>query len=203
MSAVPTFSIHLMSGGLDSTVLLYDLIEQGLKIHCLLFDYGQRHSVELHYARRHCSLLDVPHTHIELHRIRHLFKHSALTDGEGSHIVPNRNAVFLHIAGGIGASIGANIVTIGCNKDDQADFPDCRWDFIESVNASLKAAQIQVEICAPYIGLTKRQIVRRAKEKGWPYEDTVSCYTGNNCGTCSACKKRIAATLNNEAVPTN
>lgn len=193
---IPAFAIHLLSGGLDSVVLLYDLINQGVKVHCLLFDYGQRHSLELHYARRHCAALDVLHTEVELHRIKNLFLHSALTDGQGTNIVPNRNAVFLHIAASIAMSQGASLVTIGCNKDDQADFPDCRMEFIEAMNATLKAAKVDVEVCAPYIGLTKRQIVQRAKSNEWPYLDTLSCYNSGaeNC-ECDACKKREVALI--------
>lgn len=190
---IPRSVIHLLSGGLDSTVLLYDLVQQGCLVHCLLFNYGQTHIGELVVARKHAVACGCEHTEVELHRIKHLFSHSALTDGAGTKIVPNRNAVFLHIAAAIAASQAIQSVTIACNKDDAADFPDCRWDFINAMNATLKTAEVDVEVCAPYIGLTKWQIVHRAKKQGWPYADTVSCYSGNDCGTCDACKKRKEA----------
>lgn len=192
---LPSFSILLLSGGLDSTMLLHESIEQGMNVHSLIMLYGQRHIKETTLARRHCQSLGVKYTEIELHKINGLFKRSALTDGDGTIVVPNRNAVFLHIAAGIAASQNIERVLIGCNRDDQADFPDCTWSFIEAMNATLKAAKVEVEICAPYIGLTKRQIVMRAREKGWPYHDTLSCYEGTECGKCDACKKRIAAIL--------
>lgn len=176
-------------------MLLYDLLDQGVKVHCLLFQYGQHHLGELDYARRHCRTSSVRYTEIELHKVQGLFKRSALTDGDGTIVVPNRNAVFLHIAAGIAASQNIERVLIGCNRDDQSDFPDCTWDFIEAMNATLKAAKIDVEICAPYIKITKRQIVTLARDKGWPYHDTLSCYEGTECGKCNACQKRIAAIL--------
>lgn len=189
---IPKHIIHLLSGGVDSVVLLYDLHQQGISIHCVMFDYGQIHRCELKYAKKHCDALAVKYTQVELLQ-RRLFKTSALTDGKGSDIVPNRNAVFLNIAASLAMSSGAESVTIGCNKEDQQRFPDCSWEFIEAMNATLKVAQVPVEICAPYIGMTKWQIVQRAKKIGAPYEDTVSCYKGTNCGKCDACKKRAIA----------
>lgn len=185
--------VHLLSGGLDSVAMLYDLHSQGFKIHCLLFNYGQRHIRELDYARRHCQSLNVPFTVVELHRIKGLFGNSALTDGKGTKIVPNRNACFLHIAASIAEGIGYNMVSIGCNKDDQRDFPDCTKEFLKSINESFERAALNVRAIAPYSGLTKWQIVNRAKEHGWPVNDSMSCYYGRNCGKCDACRQHKEA----------
>lgn len=193
MTALPRFVVHLLSGGMDSVALLYCLLSQNCKVHCLLFRYGQRHEKELEFARKHCERTNTPYTEVELSRIKFLFSRSALTDGEGTNIVPNRNAVFLHIAAAIAASQGAESVTIACNKDDQAGFPDTTHDFIDSINASLKSAKIGVEVCAPFIGMTKRQIVQMARKEGWPICDSMSCYSGTNCGECDACQKRREA----------
>jgi 7-cyano-7-deazaguanine synthase len=182
-----------MSGGLDSTVLLFDIHRQNFKIHCLLFNYGQTHIKELDYARKHCNSVGAIFTEVELCRVKFLFQRSALTGGGASNIVPNRNSVFAHIAAGIAVSAGSEMVTMACNKDDQSDFPDCTHEWLDSINASLKAAKINVEVCAPYIGMTKWQIVQRAKEIGAPYLDTMSCYGGNNCRICDACRKREEA----------
>ena len=189
----PKHVIHLLSGGLDSTVLLYDLIHQGHQgcaVHCVLFDYGQRHGVELNYARKHCEATGTKHTLVELWRVKNLFLRCALTDGNGSNIVPNRNAIMLNIASALAVSAGAESVTIACNADDADMFHDCRPEFIAATNESLRAAGVPVEVCAPYLHLTKREIVGIAKRIGAPYLDTVSCYTGNDCGTCDACRKR-------------
>lgn len=173
--------------------MLYDLKSQSISVHCLLFNYGQVHIQELDCARRHCSTTDTPFTVVELHRIKGLFARSMLTDGAGGKVVPNRNAVFLHVAAAIAASQGVQTVTIGCNWDDQRDFPDCRPAFLNSVNATLRAAELDVEVCAPYADLTKRQVVERARKHGWPFADTVSCYQGNGCGECDACRQRKEA----------
>lgn len=188
--------ILLLSGGLDSVTLAYELKRQGCLVHALEFDYGQTHLKELRCAEFHADALGFEQTKIELHKIKGLFRKCALTDGESeSVIVPNRNSVFVHIAASIAVSAGAESVVIGCNKEDQFEFPDCRWDWLEAINATLKAAEIRVEVVAPYIGLTKAQIVGRAKKFGVDISKTWSCYKDGEkpCGKCLACKKMEAA----------
>lgn len=192
---IPKPIILLLSGGLDSVTLAYDLSRQGCVIHALLFDYGQTHLKELRCAERHSDNLGINRTTVELHRIKGLFSHSALTDGKGGVIVPNRNSVFVHIAASIAIAADAESVAIGCNKDDQNEFPDCTWSWMEAVNRTLEASKIKVEVVAPYIGLTKAQIVSRAKEFAIDLNTVWWCY-GNAekpCGKCLACRKMRTA----------
>src|SRR5262245_53986000 len=86
--------VHLLSGGLDSTVLLYDLVHQGHKIHCLLFHYEQQHFKELDFAKKHCGNLQAPFTVLIMPQLLG----SELTDGSGGVVVPNRNASLLSVA---------------------------------------------------------------------------------------------------------
>jgi len=90
---IPKTIIHLLSGGLDSVTMLYDLKQQGHNIHCLLFDYKQRHAQELLWAKEHATRCGVLYTTMELPQL------GGLT--EQSWIVPNRNAVFLSVAGNV------------------------------------------------------------------------------------------------------
>ena len=48
------------------------------------------------------------------------------------------------------------------------------------------------EIMAPYTNLSKREIALIGKEIGVPFEDTYSCYNGQetHCGTCGTCTER-------------
>lgn len=179
--------VHLLSGGLDSTVLLYDLVNQGHQVHCVLFRYGQKHEQELTFAKGHCRRVGVLFTTIELPQLRG----SELTDGSGSFVVPFRNAVMLSVAANIASAARADCVTYACNADDQAGFQDCRPEFVARMNAILSP----VEVCAPYIGKTKREIVEMGRRLSVPIHDTWSCYRGgaNPCGTCPACIKRTEA----------
>ena len=94
--------IHLFSGGLDSTVLLYDLLDQEALVHCLLFNYGQRHLRELDYAEGTCHKLKVPYDRVAI-GTKLFFSRSTLTGQKGelegkATIVPNRNMVMLSLA---------------------------------------------------------------------------------------------------------
>jgi 7-cyano-7-deazaguanine synthase len=189
--------IHLLSGGLDSTVLLYDLVNQGCNVHCILFDYGQKHAArELSAARAFCLgfnhgfELNLKWTEVRIPQI----KGSSLTDGCGSIIVPNRNAILLSVAVSLAVSAKAEAVTYACNKDDAADFPDCRREFVEAFSAASVAAT-GVEVCAPYLYFTKREVVHIGRNLGAPLDRTWSCYEGTfaPCGLCGACVKRSAA----------
>jgi 7-cyano-7-deazaguanine synthase len=186
-----TSIVHLLSGGLDSVVMLHDLHGQGCKIHCALFDYKQRHAQELIWAKHHCGALGVMFTTFEIPQLRG----SELTDGSGGVIVPNRNAILLSMAVNLAVSCRAELVTFAANKDDEAMFPDCRHEFVNAFNEMLRSAGIEVQVCAPYLDETKARIAAIGHEMGVELSETWSCYRGGvkPCGKCEACNKREAA----------
>ena len=51
----------ILSGGMDSTVLLYHLLRIRDRVLALSVDYGQRHRKELDCARAICARLGVSH----------------------------------------------------------------------------------------------------------------------------------------------
>lgn len=194
--------IHLLSGGLDSTVLLYDLLDQGHKAHCILYDYGQRHIKELGFAEATCAKLGVTFDKIVLPP--QLFERSALTTGGDALIgtptvVPNRNMVLIAMAASYALSHGCTAVSCAVNCDDAEVYPDCRAEFIKHLNFALRCCHTRrMEVHVPYIVRTKAKVV----EIGWrlnvPLEETWSCYAGGNepCGQCGACQVRLKAIAN-------
>lgn len=193
--------IHLLSGGLDSTVLLYDLLDQGASVHCLLFEYGQRHAKELRYAAATCEKLSVPYGRIELPY--NLFDRSSLTSRGGelegkSTIVPNRNMVMISMAASYALSHGGTAVTWAANADDETVYPDCRIEFYKALNSALRICDTRrMEIHAPFLtgGKTKKQVVEIGRRLGVDFNATWSCYSGGSepCGECGACKVRNEA----------
>lgn len=180
---IPKTIIHLLSGGLDSVTMLYDLKAEGHFIHCLLFDYQQRHKQELQWAITHARRCDVLWTTMELPEL------GGLT--EQSWIVPNRNAVFLSVAVNVAVQAGADTVTIGCNAEDADYFPDCRKAFLDAMNVAVRAAGYNVEICAPYLDWPKWKIGGLAREMGIQPNEIWTCYNGGDtpCDKCPACEK--------------
>tara|TARA_R110000868_G_scaffold302679_2_gene563231 strand:- start:5918 stop:6469 length:552 start_codon:yes stop_codon:yes gene_type:complete len=175
--------IHLLSGGLDSVTMLYELNENHKKIHALLINYNQKHQKELYYAKQHCENLEIDYTEMEIPAL------NGLT--EGKWIVPNRNAIFISLAVNVAAQMGYDTITIGCNADDNESFPDCRAEFIDSMNEAIKSAGYKIIVCAPYLTSKKSEIMKAAKRHGLTKKDIWTCYRGEQkpCGKCPACKK--------------
>src|SRR5262245_30615439 len=146
-------AISLISGGMDSTVLAYDLRQKGYEVYLLSVNYGQRHKKELEFAERTARALNAPWFCAELSSLTTVLQGSALTTAavdvpEGHYsednmaitVVPNRNAILLSIATGWAVSVGAELVSFAAHAGDHAQYPDCRSEFIESMEASMKLA---------------------------------------------------------------
>ena len=200
-------SIIILSGGLDSTTLLY---EQCPRIAlALTFDYGSNHNaIEIACARRHCERLGVEHIVIPLDFIKRHF-HSSLLDGPNavpigtyddanmhSTVVPFRNGIMLSIAAGIAESEQVQYVLMANHSGDHFVYPDCRPDFVLSMNRAIEAGTTNgVRLLAPYTSLSKRDIALRGRELGVDFSHTYSCYKGHDrhCGTCGTCIERKEA----------
>lgn len=159
-------AVAVFSGGLDSTTLVYDMIDKGYEPHLVSFDYGQRHKKELEYAKLTAQLLGLRHDIVDLTGIAHLISNSALTapmirgeePGRMPHyeeheievpeghyaednmkltVVPNRNMIMLSIAAGIAVNEGAALLGVGVHAGDHFVYPDCRPQFIRAANAAI------------------------------------------------------------------
>lgn len=199
------------SGGLDSTVLTYDLVRNGHDLMLLSFDYGQRHRRELHSARRLAHRLNVAHRVVDLSSLKTVLHDSALTNpdiavpaGEytaetlSTTVVPARNAIFLSVAVGAAVSWGAQTVAFAAHSGDHHVYPDCRPEFVRAVQELARTSTEgfgDIGVLAPYITWSKSQIVKHGHRLGVPFEATWSCYQGLewHCGTCSTCRERRGA----------
>jgi 7-cyano-7-deazaguanine synthase len=214
----------IFSGGMDSSTLLWELLSNGDDVDAITFDYGQRHSAEILYAKDMIKYLneqdlDVRHDIIDVKPIFRYIDSSALTNNDIQvpncgyteesakiTVVPNRNQILLSIAVGIAASRGISTVMYAAHNGDSAIYPDCRPVFLDALNEATRISTLwhPVKIEAPFIHLTKSDIVKIGLHLGVPFEITRSCYnTGDTpCGTCPTCIERIEAfTLNNTVDP--
>ena len=200
-------SIIILSGGLDSTTMLYEY-KDGIAL-ALSFDYGSNHNArELHFARLHCERLGIPHIIIPLDFI-HQYFHSSLLEGadaipEGNYdddnmrstVVPFRNGIMLAIAAGMAETRGLRRIMMANHAGDHAIYPDCRPGFISAIDAAAKAGTfVDVGVSAPYTNITKADIARIGKRLGIDYSETWSCYKGGekHCGKCGTCVERKEA----------
>ncbi len=205
-------AIAVVSGGLDSVTLAYLLHSEGFDLHILSYDYGQRHSKELDFARRCAQRLDAQHDIVNLSSVGALLKGSALTDDidvpEGHYaapnmaitVVPNRNAIMLAVAYGAAVSDGAEVVAVGFHGGDHFIYPDCRPEFVETFDAMERRAVAgfghpDLRLYAPFITIGKHDIVTLGAKLNVPFQDTWSCYKGaeRHCGKCGTCYERKEA----------
>jgi 7-cyano-7-deazaguanine synthase len=200
-------ALVVLSGGLDSTTLAYDLQKKGYRISAVSFDYGQRHKVELQYAALHCKRQNWSHEIVDLSPLATLLQ-SALTghadvpeghyaaDNMKATIVPNRNAIMLSLACGIAVSHRIPWIATAVHGGDHVIYPDCRPEFIGSMSLALTLGNENFEgILAPYMHVDKNFIAQRAVDLGYPFNSTWSCYKGGlkHCGRCGTCVERMEA----------
>jgi len=201
-------TVLLLSGGLDSTTLLYYLKDLGYEIYCLSFDYGQRHSKELEAAKKIAEIKKVPHKIVDITNINELLLGSSLTsdidipyghykdESMKSTVVPNRNMILLSLAIGYAVSIDADKVSYAAHSGDHAIYPDCRPIFYDRMNEVAEIANYkQIKIEAPFINIDKKEIVKIGEKLGVPFDLTWTCYEGKDepCGKCGSCIERKEA----------
>lgn len=196
--------VLIYSGGIDSTVLLYKLLHEGDEVFPLGFDYGQRHVRELLHARQICDSLGLEYVVVKLDALRDLAK-AALLNRTGAiptgraAVVPNRNAVMLSLATSFAASNNIDAVALAVHKSDYADFPDCRPDFLKTFEKAMRLSteNPNFRILAPFLSMSKSEIVKLGVELQVPFEKTWTCYNprsaGVPCGECAACLERRKA----------
>lgn len=210
-------SLILLSGGLDSTTLLYSMKDRIAL--AVFFDYGSNHNQrEFAMARNNCLELGIELIAIPLDFMGKYFKSSLLSGAEDipegnyddenmkSTVVPFRNGIMLSIACGLAESNGLKRVMIANHAGDHAIYPDCREEFVNAMSAAMRAGTYDgIEICAPFTNMTKTDIVRKGAALGLDYAMTYSCYKGGekHCGKCGTCMERKEAfVLSGVADPT-
>lgn len=161
-----SYGIAIVSGGLDSTTMIYHLLDEGHELDLVSFDYGQRHKKELTFVRVAAKQLGLRHDTVDLTDLTHLISNSALTSkdyllGDGGSwddktkpaievpdghyaeetmkatVVPNRNMIMLSIAAGIAVNRKANFIATGVHAGDHFIYPDCRPQFLHTCGMAI------------------------------------------------------------------
>jgi len=211
-------AIVLLSGGLDSAVILARVHAEGKSCAAISFDYGQRHRIELEYAKKIAQYYGVPHEIIPIDPL--IFQGASsltstmipqkdksfeeiLLQKTPSTYVPARNTLFLAFALVKAEIYKATEIYFGANAMDYGSYPDCRPLYFEAVQELFNQATKQSvehqapQVITPWLYSTKEQIIQEGIRLGVPFEFTSSCYDptfeGQACQCCDACTLRNKA----------
>jgi 7-cyano-7-deazaguanine synthase len=209
-------AVVLLSGGLDSSTVLYLARQDGYDCYALSFDYQQRHRRELESAQRVAQAAGAVEHQVVSFDLR-IWGGSALTDqsidlpierdlaqmAQGIPVtyVPARNTIFLSFALAYGEALGADRIYLGVNALDYSGYPDCRGDYLAAMQQAFNLGTKRgregqpITITAPLIELRKTEIIQLGNRLGVAWADTWSCYDGSDraCGVCDSCRLRLAA----------
>lgn len=212
-------ALVLFSGGVDSTTCLALAVKKygAENVVALSIYYGQKHDKEIQSAKKIAEYYHVPLKTLDLTKIFADSNCSLLaksdkeipqssyaeqlseTNGKPvSTYVPFRNGLFLSSAASIALSNECSVIYYGAHSDDAAGnaYPDCSDAFNNAMNQAIYIGSgNQLEIVAPFVNSTKKDVVKTGLELDVPYELTWSCYEGNEkpCGVCGTCRDRIKA----------
>jgi 7-cyano-7-deazaguanine synthase len=201
------------SGGMDSTAMLSRMMYRHkipkAKIWLVAFYYGSKHNeyenkAAAAVAKHYGTTLET----IDLSGVMEHFESDLLKSGgdipEGHYedqsmnqtVVPGRNMIFASILAGYAWSVEASRVWMGIHAGDHAIYPDCRPAFYHSMAAAFQTGtDNRVHLLAPFLNMTKGDIVADGLSTGTPFELTRTCYKDQDtaCGRCGSCQERLAA----------
>lgn len=212
-------ALVLSSGGIDSTTCLAMAVEKYGKgeVISLSVLYGQKHDKEIRAAKNVAEFYEVEHLELDLSKIFaysdcSLLAHSTEAIPEESYArqlqktkgapvstyVPFRNGLFLSAAASVALSKGCEVVYYGAHADDAAGnaYPDCSEAFHKAMSEAIwlgSGNMLRAE--APFVGMTKKEVIKTGLRLKVPYELTWSCYEGGEkpCGKCGTCLDRQKA----------
>jgi 7-cyano-7-deazaguanine synthase len=202
-------AVCIMSGGMDSTLSAYMMKAEEYEIIAVHFNYEQlTQRKELESFHAIADALGVKERYVLDLDFFSKIGASALTDrsidvptggiedGVPATYVPFRNGIFLSIAAAIAEKEGAKAISIGVVEEDSSGYPDCRENFIESIEKSIDLGtknETAISIKMPLVHLKKEQIVLEALKYNVPLGLTWSCYKNEDeaCGVCDSCRLRL------------
>ncbi len=206
MPAPPATIGILTSGGLDSSILLADLLRQGRMVQPFYIQTGLTWAeVELQGLRRFLAAMESPNLRplVTLQMpLKDLYAgHWSLTgrevpDAESPDeavYLPGRNALLL-VKAAVWCQLHG-VRQLALAPLGTSPFEDAGGAFIADFQSALnRGTPSPVEVVLPFAGMNKRQVMQLGQDL--PLELTFSCIApvvGEHCGHCNKCAERQAA----------
>ena len=201
-------ALVVFSGGQDSTTCLFWAKKKFGEVEAISFDYGQKHRLELELAAKIARDAGVPLQVMQLDMLGKI-TNNALTNPDmevetdkpdnrpPNTLVEGRNMLFLTYAAIYAKSKDIHHLVTGVGQADYSGYPDCRDEFIRSLNQTLNLSMdYPYEIHTPLMWRDKEAVWLLSDELGvfdLVRTQTLTCYNGivgDGCGKCPACKLR-------------
>jgi 7-cyano-7-deazaguanine synthase len=205
--------VVVTSGGLDSvtTARLYQVL--GFNTTMVHYKYGQNAQAVEDYATQKISeRLGIPLLTVDVKSLFENTKPSILLSGKKvdpslRHLdmestlsyVGARNLIFSSITMGVAERLGAGTIALGLNLDDST-YPDNNITFLREltkVGSTCLDWYEQIAVKAPFVHLTKKEIIEVGIAINTPFDLQVSCYNPSvkkniiySCGGCGCDKLR-------------
>ncbi|WP_258576302.1 7-cyano-7-deazaguanine synthase QueC [Candidatus Pantoea persica] len=203
-------AVVVFSGGQDSTTCLVQALQQYDEVHCVTFDYGQRHCEEIEVAQALAHKLGArAHKVLDVTLLNELAVSSLTRDNIPvpsndpaasalpSTFVPGRNILFLTLASVYAYQVEAEAVITGVCETDFSGYPDCRDEFVKALNHAVTLGMARdMRFETPLMWLNKAETWALADywhQLTLVREETLTCYNGvkdDGCGECAACHLR-------------
>jgi len=205
----------VLSGGLDSTVLLHQLVDDygAENVTALSFDYQQNfklnfepkkimfqnNRVELKCAKWQTNLLNVKHIVISVGYMNDILNimqteekyNGTIINKKANTALPFRNLMLMSIAYSVAEINEISEIYCGFQKQDKHTYWDTTDKFIRSINNIANLNNYKVVLKAPFYQLSKYDEIVIGKKLGVEFRMTWSCYNPigklDNLQTCKEC----------------
>ena len=200
-------AVCILSGWMDSTTLLYKLLNEWKEVYALSFDYWQKHKIELEKASATCKKLWVNHKILAIPFLNDITENSLTRDNVEvpewhyesesmkDTVVYNRNPIMSNIALSYALTIWAKEIALGIHSGDHAIYNDCTPKALKALQKIADIWDKWIKFTAPYINTDKGWIVADWIKLNVDYTLTHTCYKGweKSCGKCWSCQERLEA----------
>ena len=223
MNLNPRAAMVVFSGGQDSTTCLGWALHHFDEVHCVSFDYGQKHDIELKAAAAVIKFFKSMGRPVASHEIvplgvdvfagtspltnRHeeletYESHDQMESVIGNRVektfVPMRNAVFLMLAANRAVVKGCATLVTGVCQADNANYPDCRDIFIVAAQCTITRAlgigENDFRVATPLMNLSKAASIGLAQTLPHTYDALAWSHTAYD-GTYPPTSKDHASVL--------
>lgn len=206
----------VLSGGLDSTILLYSLVEKygANEIIALSFDFKQNKEemnkegitftnnlVELNCSKKTCEELGVMQIILPLDSMKEgLNRHysqfkqkESFVDNKGraKTIYPFRNMMLISTACSIAQSFNCDELFLGFQKQDKHGYWDTTPKFVKSLNKVLSLNNYKIKISCPFVNMHKDEEIKLGLKLNVNFKNTWTCYSpkkvNNKIKACGLC----------------